>query len=154
MRSNISSTRHEVLVGREKVPNIAALQDEQDDPVNTCDDGVERKWRFPMAVLSPYCMAMMAMSAVCRDVKGIVQGRDDHKEPGDDCQDLVGYQGTFSELGPFRKRVVYRNMSSASRNSKLGRPGIVSRTGVGHFGTSPRRGHSLRQILRMPKSNL
>ena len=79
MRSNISGTRHEVLVGREKVPNIAALQDEQDDPVNTCEDGVEGKWSFPMPILSPYCMAMMTMFAVCRGVKGIVQCSHDHK---------------------------------------------------------------------------
>ena len=79
MRSNVSSTRYVVLVGRVEVPNITALQDEQDDPVDTGDDGVEGERSFHMAVLSPYCMATMAMFAVCGCIKGVVQRSYDHQ---------------------------------------------------------------------------
>lgn len=114
MRPDVGSTRDEMLVGRVEMPNVTALQDEQDDPVDACNDEVKGERSPHMAVLSPYCMAMVAMFAVCRDIKGIEQCSNNHKEPGDDCQDLVGYQRRFAELGTFRKWVVCRAMSSAS----------------------------------------
>jgi hypothetical protein len=79
MRSDVGSNRDEVLVGRVEMPNITALQDEQDDPVDACNDEVKRERSPCMAVLSPYCMAVMATFAVCRDIKSIVQCSNDHK---------------------------------------------------------------------------
>lgn len=113
MRPNISSASNKVLVGRIQMPDITALQDEEDDPVDTRDYQVQGERRSDVAVLSPYCMAVMAMFAVCGGVEGIVQCSNHNKEPGDDGQDFVCYQGTSVELGTLRKWVVYCKISSA-----------------------------------------
>jgi hypothetical protein len=72
MGSHIGSAGHEVLIGRVEMPNVTALQDEEDDPVYTCDDEVEGEGSFHMAVLSPYCMATVAMFAICGGVESVV----------------------------------------------------------------------------------
>jgi hypothetical protein len=73
------------------MPNVTTLHDEEDNPVDACDDEVEGERSSHMAVLSPYSMAIMAMFAVCGRGEGVEQGCNNHKQPCDDCQDLVGY---------------------------------------------------------------
>lgn len=61
------------------MPNVTALQNEEEDPVNSCDDEVEGERSPHMAVLSPYRMTTMTMFAVCGGVESVVQGCNDDK---------------------------------------------------------------------------
>jgi len=106
MRSDIGCARHEMLVGRVQMPDVSALQDQEDDPVDASHDEILREWSSHPSVLSPYCMAVMVVVAVCRSIERVVESCDDHKQPGDNGQDLIGDQGTFVELGAFRKWIV------------------------------------------------
>jgi hypothetical protein len=72
------------------MPNVTALHDKEDDPVDARDDEVEGERSSHVAVLSPYCMTMMVLFTVCGGVEGVVQRCNNDKQPGDDCQDFVG----------------------------------------------------------------
>jgi len=64
MGSDIGCTCYEVLVGRVKMPDVPALQDQEQDPIDASDDGIEREGSSGVTILSPYCVAMMVMFAV------------------------------------------------------------------------------------------
>jgi len=81
MGSDVGCTSYEVLVGRVQMPDVPALQDQEDDPIDTCDDEIEGERSLNPSVLSPYCVAMMAVSTVPRRVEGIVEGCNNHKKP-------------------------------------------------------------------------
>ena len=98
MAANICGTGDKCLVCRVKVPDVARLQDQRDDPVYACDNDVQGEWSSHVPVLTPYCVTVVLVIAVGRRIEGIIEGCDNHKEPGDDCEDLVGKQRTFIEL--------------------------------------------------------
>jgi hypothetical protein len=41
MGSDIRSAGHEVLIGRVQMPNVPALQDQENDPVDAGNDNIE-----------------------------------------------------------------------------------------------------------------
>ena len=77
--SDIGCTSYEVLVGRVQMPDVPALHDQEDDPIDACDDEVEGERSPHSSVLSPYRMAIMAVVAVRGRVEGVVQGCNNHK---------------------------------------------------------------------------
>jgi hypothetical protein len=79
--SDIGSTGDEVLVGRVEMRNVTGLHDKKDDPVDARDDKVEGERSSHVAVLSPYCMTMMAMFAICGGVEGVVHSCNNDKQP-------------------------------------------------------------------------
>ena len=54
------------------MPDVTALQDEEDDPVDARDDDVEGERSFHSSVLSPNCIAVMAMEAVWWSIEIVV----------------------------------------------------------------------------------
>ncbi len=90
MASNICGTGDECLICRVKVPDVARLQDQGDDPVYACDNDIKGEWSPHVPVLSPYCVAVVLVIAIGRRIEGIVEGCDNHEEPGDYREDLVG----------------------------------------------------------------
>ena len=81
MGSDVGGAGHEVLVGRIQMPDVTALHDEEDDPVDARDDDIKGERSPHASVLSPYCVAVMAMVAVCGRIETVVEGRDNYKEP-------------------------------------------------------------------------
>ena len=94
------------------MPDVPALHDQDDDPIEAGDNEIEGERRPHPSVLSPYRMAVVAMVAVWRGIECVVQSRNNHKQPGYDCQGFVGEQRTLVELGAFCKWVVCRMVLS------------------------------------------
>ena len=85
MAANVCGTGDERLICRVKVPDVTRLQDQCDDPVYACDNDIQGEGSSHVPVLSPYCVAVVILTAVRWGIEGIVEGRDHHKQPGDDC---------------------------------------------------------------------
>ena len=98
MTSNICSTGYEGLICREKVPDVPGLQDQRNDPVHARDNDIQGEWRPHVSVLTPYCVAVVLVMAIRWRTEGVIEGCNHYEEPGDDCENLVGKQGTFVEL--------------------------------------------------------
>jgi hypothetical protein len=101
MGSDIGCTSHEVLVGGVQMSDVPALHDQDDDPIDAGGGEIEGERRPHLSVLSPYRMAVVAMVAVWRSIECVVQSRNNHKQPGYDCQGFVGEQGTLVKLERF-----------------------------------------------------
>ena len=81
MTADTCSTVDKGLSCRIQVPNIASLHDQDDDPVDARDDGIEGEWGRHVLVLAPYCVATMIMFAVRRGIEGVVNRCDNNKKP-------------------------------------------------------------------------
>lgn len=69
------------------MPNISELKDEEDDPVNGCNDGVEGESRMMVLVLTPDCSS--SIDVIVWSMEGIVDTADDDEQPCYDSRDLV-----------------------------------------------------------------
>jgi hypothetical protein len=81
MGSDIRRAGHEVLIGRIQMPDVPALHDQEDDPVDARNDDIERERSTQVSVLSPYRTASMVMVAVGGGVEGVVERYNNHKKP-------------------------------------------------------------------------
>lgn len=78
-------------VGGEEVPDVADLEEEEDDPVDGRNDRVQLKGCMPTLVLPPD--GVVWVFAIVWGVEGVVDAGCDSEEPGDDGEDLVGPDG-------------------------------------------------------------
>ena len=102
------------------MPDIASLQDQHHDPVDTGHDGIERERCSEVAILTPNCSAVLLMATVCRSIECVICSTDNHEKPGSNCQDLVCKEALVAELFALRKRVVcilYVSMELYRENS-------------------------------------
>jgi hypothetical protein len=110
-----------VGVGAPEETDVVELGDEDDNPVDGRDDGVQREWRIP-AVL---CMSLIheaawkagfthvlapdgsvAGVAMLRFGKSVVSPREDKQQPGDNGQNLVGIEIRTGEFRPLGEGIV------------------------------------------------
>lgn len=66
MASNIGSTGLVAGIRLVEILDIVGLQDEYNNPVYACNDRVESKRRVMVVILTPNCMALTMLLAVCR----------------------------------------------------------------------------------------
>lgn len=69
------------------MPDISKLKDEEDDPVDGCNDGVEGESRMMVLVLTPNCPA--SVDIVMWSMEDIVDAADDDEQPCYGGRDLV-----------------------------------------------------------------
>ena len=107
MASNIGCAGHKSLVCAPEVTNIMSLQDQHDDPVNAGYDRVQAERCAPMAILSPYRMAEMLVSAVGWSREGVVRAKYDQEKPGKNGEDFVRDEIVLGELFSFGEWIPY-----------------------------------------------
>lgn len=78
----------EIGVLGEQMPDVADLEDEEDNPVDGHNDAVHAEACVVVAILTPYT-ALVGM-VIMRGVEDIVEGAEDNQEPREDSEDLVG----------------------------------------------------------------
>lgn len=77
------------------------LQNQHDNPVNAGYDRVQAEGCAPVAILTPYCVAEMLVSAVDWPGEGVVRAEDDQDKPGNNGEDFVGDEVVLGELFAF-----------------------------------------------------
>lgn len=92
-------------VAGEEVGDVAALKNEEHQPVDAGDDVVHAEGRVVRIVLGPYLPAIP--DAIVGLVEGVVEGDDDGQQPGDCCQDLVSDDGVLAVAIALREWIDY-----------------------------------------------
>jgi hypothetical protein len=114
MRSNVARTCNILLFGAPQESDIVCLEDQDNNPIHACYNGVDAETARIMVILSPYCVAVLMLRAIGRLIEGIDGARYDKYEPGHDCKDLVGQEIPLGKLFAFGEWVVYRYTVSCS----------------------------------------
>ena len=81
MTSYVGRTMEEALIGAEEITDVIGLQYQQHYPVYTGDHGVQAEWCGHVIVLSPYCMAVLLVTAVSRSLDSIDYANHHDEEP-------------------------------------------------------------------------
>jgi hypothetical protein len=102
--SNAGGGVHMGRVGREEVSNVAALEDEENDPEDGGNDRVHGEGARVEGVLVPD--ALPDGVAIMRGVNGVVDGDDDGEDPGEESEDLVSGDGSMTVLLPLAEGVI------------------------------------------------
>lgn len=77
--SNARRSVHNVGIGGEEMGNVAALENEEDDPVDGGNDGVDGEGTGVQVILVPNAFANRV--AIVRRVDGVVDGDNDGQRP-------------------------------------------------------------------------
>lgn len=79
--SNIGSTGDKSLICRPQISHIVCLQDQNNDPVNARRNSVQAKRCPHMTVLTPDCVAVVAVAALIGSSESVVNADNKHEEP-------------------------------------------------------------------------
>ena len=109
MAANGASLVHALNGAGEQMGNVSALEDEEDDPVDTGDNMVHPESSVVVIVLAPYPPAVQSTIIGC--IKSIIERDDQGQEPGDSGEDLVGDNGVLAVFVAFSERVDYSGIA-------------------------------------------
>lgn len=84
------------------MPDIAGLEDEQDDPVDGGDKSVQRERSMEVGVNYPNPVTMM------RGGESVNDTGDNDEQPGDDSEDFISDEGFVAKFGALGERIIYK----------------------------------------------
>lgn len=93
----------DVRVAREEVAYVTSLEDEEENPVDGGDGGIQGKGRAIQSIQVPEASANVV--AIVRLVQGVVDGDDDRQDPSKECENLVGEDGPRRMILPLAEGV-------------------------------------------------
>lgn len=99
------------------MPDVAGLEDQQDDPVDGGDEFVEREGGVMGRIDGPDFVAMV------RSGEGIDGSRDEDEKPGDDGECFEGDQRFVVELGALCEGIIWDSQLDTSKGSTLSSSG-------------------------------